>query len=60
MDSWFWLLLDENVDERGEEVKYICKGWGSIKLDHGQLGFEGNEDSREMADSKKVREANGL
>lgn len=46
-------------EERGE-VKYIHKGGGIIKLDHTTLDFDGNEESMEMGDSKKVRGANGL
>lgn len=47
-------------EERGEEVKYIHKGGRMIKLDYTKLDFDGNEDSRKMGDSKKVRGANGL
>lgn len=44
--------------QRKRELKLsiFAKGGSAIKLDHSfNLGFDGNEDAREMADSKNVK-----
>ena len=47
--------------KRELKLSIFAKGGGAIKLDHSfKLGFDGNEDAREMAHSKNVRRANGL
>lgn len=38
-----------------KNLNIFARVGGNLKLDHGQLGFGGSEDFREMADSKKER-----